>query len=653
MRLETKLTPRILAIALLPLAISSLASGDDRQPPKVPTLVGEVRSVILYRDSALVTREISLDADTDEIVVDDLPERLQTASVFAEGGEGVTIRGVRVVTVPTAESTREDVAKIDEMLSELQHERNSIARMVDVAQMQLRTVEQMVRFSVSAADSDLNRGVLDADALMTLVDSAGERRTEIQQRLLDWERERETIDEQISRWTREKQQLTSATPMGRYQARVFLESQPGAPRTIRIRYTVEGCRWSPQYSVSTETGSDTLRIRYGAVITQTSGESWRKVKLILSTASPSVRAGGPVLAPLSVTTTGGGPGTLEDLFSDGGDQAEIMMGGMAGTGGMGMNAPAMPSQQSSSRAYQGKIQSLRKQQSALERQVSEEEVFANNASRDSKMNTFAGEMQQLELQISGKAAAGLTRQGRAEVSSQTYSLSSPVTLDSRRDQQLVDIDDLTLRGRFDLVATPLLSSYVYRQMVATNDTTVPFLQGPATIYLDNRFVGGMEMPSTAVGQKVTIGLGADNQLRTRRELVKKSDSVQGGNRRIEFEYRLVLSNFKSEGVRVALMDRIPVAADDRAINLQLGETSHPISDEARYRRVDRPLGILRFDVDLPAAAHGGKAMDVTYRYSMELDRNQSVIVPNVAEQARRGIEQRSVPNAMGGGGMGN
>ena len=38
----------------------------------------------------------------------------------------------------------------------------------------------------------------------------------------------------------------------------------------------------------------------------------------------------------------------------------------------------------------------------------------------------------------------------------------------------------------------------------------------------------------------------DPQLRSRRELVNKTDSTQGGNRETRFEYRLVVENFGNE-----------------------------------------------------------------------------------------------------------
>lgn len=117
-----------------------------------------------------------------------------------------------------------------------------------------------------------------------------------------------------------------------------------------------------------------------------------------------------------------------------------------------------------------------------------------------------------------------------EVASQTYLIEQTVSLDSRREQQLVQILDAQLEGELYHVATPLLSSFAYREADMINNRAEGLLHGPATIFLDDRFVGRAEIPSIASGQHLVVGFAADPQVRTRRELLDKADEVQGGNR---------------------------------------------------------------------------------------------------------------------------
>jgi len=91
------------------------------------------------------------------------------------------------------------------------------------------------------------------------------------------------------------------------------------------------------------------------------------------------------------------------------------------------------------------------------------------------------------------------------------------------------------------------------------------------VYLDARFVGRAEIPTVARGESFILGLGADSQLRARRELLDKEERIQGGNREVDLRYRLVLENFKKTEVAVRLMDRIPVPDRKADVRVTLGE----------------------------------------------------------------------------------
>jgi uncharacterized protein (TIGR02231 family) len=231
-------------------------------------------------------------------------------------------------------------------------------------------------------------------------------------------------------------------------------------------------------------------------------------------------------------------------------------------------------------------------------------------------------------------------------------------LQSRREQQLVEIIEAKLDGDLYHTATPLLSSFAYREVELVNTLDIGLLSGPASIYLDDRFVGMMTLPTTAAGQLLTIGFGADGQVRTRRELVSKQDSVQGGNKRLQSTYKLVINNFKDTAIRVRLLDRIPVSGQLQQTGVSLGETSSPISEDALYARMRQPMGILRWDLEVPASRHGSEAFDVTYDYTVEFDRSKILSVPatrpsDLTEMGVDGFFGGGMGGrGMGGGGMG-
>ena len=204
---------------------------------------------------------------------------------------------------------------------------------------------------------------------------------------------------------------------------------------------------------------------------------------------------------------------------------------------------------------------------------------------------------------------------------------------------------MKLAGKFYRVASPVLASYVYREAELTNASEDALLGGPVHAYLDGRFVGRGEIPTVSRGETFVVGFGADGQVRAKRELVDRKESVQGGNREIAFKYRLVIESFRDEAVQVRLQDRIPVAQRDADVRVTLGEMSDKLSADLVYLRAERPKGILRWDVDVKAKASGDQAKFVTYDFRLEYDRNMALGLPG---QIRPGAQQDGAPNPAAG-----
>ena len=96
------------------------------------------------------------------------------------------------------------------------------------------------------------------------------------------------------------------------------------------------------------------------------------------------------------------------------------------------------------------------------------------------------------------------------------------------------------------MAAPVLTGFVYEEAALSNDGQSVLLAGPVSTYVDGQFVGQGFIPSVAVGEKFTVGLGIDSSLRATRELVEKTETTQGGNRVIDFTYHLRLENFSGK-----------------------------------------------------------------------------------------------------------
>lgn len=605
-------------------APSEEADDSPANENPLPQLAGKVTGVTLYRGQAMVTRTIpvALAAGAHEIVVPNLPPQVQPDSLFAEGSEAVEVRAVRYRERAAMDSTDAKVKELQTQIDELNKTRREFEMQVQVVQRKLAYLDSMSTFSTQKANENLEAGKLDVQALTQLSTFAFEQSDQAMSKELELQFQIEETQKQIELAQRKLGEIASAGTNSVREAVLFVQKANEAEGELRLSYLVSACGWSPSYVVrSAERGADdaanpapdAVELEYSALIHQTTGEDWNDVELTLSTATPALSSASPGLAPFRVTLT-----SRTDP-----------------------NAAAQMAQVPMGKAVAQQFRELNIQQQAQVDAYSNTVTLGLNIDANWRVNDLANGIQCLELTADQKSLA-LLRQASDETTdgpSLSYTLATPVSLASRSDQQMVRIHEAQLDATLYYVASPVLTDYVYREADVLNTSPVDLLSGPVSVYLGGRFVGKTEIPTVARGQAFVVGFGIDPQLRAKRELVEKTESVQGGNEEQELNYRVTLENFKGEDATVRVYDRIPTSDDTMELRVTLGEISQPISAAPLYVREERPRGILRWDVEVPARKFGENAVTIEYSYRLEFDRSLMISAEIEAERQRQEFEE--------------
>jgi uncharacterized protein (TIGR02231 family) len=248
---------------------------------------------------------------------------------------------------------------------------------------------------------------------------------------------------------------------------------------------------------------------------------------------------------------------------------------------------------------------------------------------DAKLNESALSMQVLDLVAGarddrgGGGRGGEAKDVRREGLSITYALRDRTQLPSRADRQLVQIAAMPMKATFAKVATPVLTSFVYDEAKMTNDSQLVLLAGPLTAYNAGAFVGSSDLPTVLVGESFVVGLGIDSSLRATRELVSRTEEIQGGNRVVAITYKLEIENFAAGPAMVRVFDRLPMSADDQVrVTLANGPD---LSADAEYVKTQRKENILRYDVQVAPASSGSTAAEVLYTFRMEYDKQMNLV----------------------------
>ena len=580
---------------------------------------GRVNDVTVYRGQALVTRIIDLKgpAGLREVVITDLPLHVLPESIYAEAEAGVEVRSVRYRVRPIEEDVREEVRTIDAKLVNLRRSTELVVRRQALLAERKAYLDKLEMFVAPTATAELSKGVLNAETLKSLTLFSFDQRSALADEEMDLVQEQRNLSKQMDLLERERAVLSGTSSRTVREAVVFVSIGDEEGGRLRLRYLVNNASWSPSYNVRTDGNRERMEVEYHASIQQMSGEDWNNVDMTLSTATPSLVAKAPVLTELKVRLASFADAAVNQTSPGTGFQLNLDY------------------KQSRKKLKQRQAQVGSERGRAAGRADKDGRATIggylatkwDNEQFDNRLNAIASDMQLLDLAAVGAIRRELQRpsapRAQTEGVSVTYHVAARTSLPSRSDRQLIRIASLQLPAEFYKLAIPVLTNYVYDEAAAVNDSAVVLLPGPVAAYANGQFVGHGTLPLVAVGEVFTVGFGIDPSLRVGRELIEKKDQLQGGNREVEFTYRLSIENFANAAADVRLLDRLPVAGT-KQIQLTQVSTGLDLSDDPTYRKTVHKQGILRWDVEVPPNAVGPDSFALEHTFRMEYDKQMTI-----------------------------
>lgn len=389
---------------------------------------------------------------------------------------------------------------------------------------------------------------------------------------------------------------------------------------------MDSATWSPSYNIRADAERKSATVEYQASIQQMSGEDWGDVQMTLSTATPSLVAAAPQLNPLQIVLSMRGSADVAAGESVGGKldykaaKQELLYQRQQAEG-------QRNAQFNGGNTFSGNT-SISSGTLTLNNMAAGQQNFVSNAGNrdnDKDLNKVADQLQVLELLAKDTRKDEEDRRVNGhEGIVVTYALKTRTSLPSRADRQLIQIQSVPVKSQFYKVAIPVLTNYVYDEASLTNTSTVVLLAGPISSYVGGQFVGNGDISTVAVGQNFTVGFGIDSSLRATRERLDKAETIQGGNKVVDYSYRLAIENFGTQVADVRVMDRLPTAKDSEVKVTLVDEDKSNLSKDKDYQLFDRKKGILRWDVQVPAQKNGSEAFSFTYKMNMAYDKNLGI-----------------------------
>ncbi|HYV39307.1 MAG TPA: mucoidy inhibitor MuiA family protein [Gemmataceae bacterium] len=595
-----------------------------QEQPKIA--VNKIAKVVVYPNSALVTREVDVPAGAGiiEVVVSSLPVRVISSSLYSEGTNGIRVLSTRYRTRQVEEDTREAVRKGEEEKAKLEAVIEKLNADLRAADENIKMIGKLENFTSVTTVSTAEKGGFSADTAIGLTKYVMEQRTEKTKEIVALNQQLKNNQKQLDFVNRKLREISAGSSKVERDAVIVIDRDKGGAGKVKLNYLVTHVAWAPQYKLRAGKANEDVKLDYLATLVQQSGEDWNGVDLTLSTALPMLNAAPPELRKLEISVI---PlSSLPPGFAGGGK------GGKGGGGDIVVN-PGQPTSTLTQNAVD------------LRGQAQQAGTTEKYKDVDKLLNEAAAWEQTLDLTKSRADLMAENVKGRSskdDAPSVTYHLKHILSVPSRNDEQVVEVAKLSLSPKYYYKAVPLLNTHVYRQADLVNKSEYVLFPGEATMYQGTDFVGRMSIPLVAVGEEFTAGFGIDPQLQIQRMMMDKTRTMQGGNQVLKYEYRIMVSSYKPEKVQVQVWDRLPMARETESTGVSLLKTAPELSKDSLYLREQRPNNLLRWDLEVDPAMNGEKALTINYEFRLELDKQMVINV----------LQTREAPELPGFGGFG-
>ena len=538
-----------LALALTLALSPAPVSAQEPTPIEAP-----ITEVTVFPGQAQVVRRVTLDATAGSFLLAGLPWGLDPNSVRAR------CEGAVVVGIETRD--RKLPAMPDERIAELRARQRQLEREIQGLEGQtavLTALDKHLRNLLNTEADDHKQDVREGRATpevwtqnleflgQQLAANSTERR-EILWKIEDLTVELDDVRMEIGR----------DRGQGALVRDVIVELAAGSSEIVlEVEYLVHGATWRPMYDLRTASNARRVDLAYRAQVSQSTGEDWKDVQLLLSTARPNVGAQGPDPRPIWLWIE---------------DPEELARRGRG-----------------------AKMESL--QALGYAGSMEEDKAFA--------------------MADAPAPAASLMAAVEHQGLSARFRLATRETIESRNQPTNVLVGEAHFDVAPEYYATPALDTNVWLRGVAKNTSDWIMLPGRASVYFGADFIGHSQLDAVQPGQEFDLHLGADPALtleRTRTDDLTKKPGMFGSRMRREEGWRITLTN---NGAAVAAADgsatvivreALPRPKDDR-IKVELAKTSPKPSDAERWAQDFADEGILTWELKVP----GGAAGQILYR----------------------------------------
>jgi uncharacterized protein (TIGR02231 family) len=457
----------------------------------------KVVSVTVYSQGAQITRiaNFNLDKGENKVVFSNLPPTLDESSIQVSCSDATIISVSNQKNMLDSLSQSAGYQKFQARKKELERKLK-----FEKALQQTISTEKDVLLSNKSLIGD--QGVKLEDLKLTLAYI----RSKLEEYDRTWLEKADaiaTIEEELKKIQAQLQELYNQNIKNTSEIVVtFLANQALTAKTI-IKYFTQDAGWAQAYDVRVNSIVDPLNITCKAIIYQTTGEDWTKVKLSVSSGNPTGGSTAPIISPWYIDISQPYLGVLNSLQ---GKAAGIQIRG--------------------NRSVDEVIESPK------------EEVFSTTA---------------VPVSVS------------LSQTNFTFNIDLPYDVPSRLQPITAILQNPTVKATYHYTTIPKLSGYAYLVASMTDWQGLNLLNGDANLYFENNYVGSTYLDTKAFSDTLKLSLGKDESISVKRTKAKtfKEKNFTGSKVTESRSWEITVTNGKRQDADIEVEDQIPVSTNEK------------------------------------------------------------------------------------------
>lgn len=557
----------LLSIVLL-LVIAPIAA--HAAEVEVQSRVGKVT---VYQHSAEVVRSgtARLQSGRNTLVFSGIPDRLNPDSMRV-GGSGlgrITIGSVEFKTRYLKEEFSPEAKALDDKIRGVERQIAALRASKDRIESQKKLLSEIALDTSTPTDKGemlRPRSAQEMSQVLSFISDSGSR---LDNELLELNTKLENMERELQAL---RQERTSLQPSQKSESvvEVLVDAQGAAEVNLELSYQVPGASWRPAYNLHSDSNEkgETFKLETYALVRQSTGEAWKDVELILSTAQAHIGLNRP--HPVSRAVDIAPP--IAPIAPAGRSKSAVMRGGADIAGElegavMNMQAAAMAPQEAA----------------PLEEQTAE-----------------------------------VSRLGVS-----VFKLPGKVSLASDGSQEKLKLNVSELKGRVTNVAVPALQSHVYREAIVTNSSEAPLLPGLISVFSDGIFVGKHMLQFTQPDKEMRLPVGLSDELVITRRQTRRFEDDSGlvrSIRRLSSAWEIEIENLSGREQEIVVLEPGTVSRNEK-IKVTLAKIEPAVLDAKSEDRLEKGEGILEWHLKVPAK----NKKKISYEHQVEFEAGLNVI----------------------------